>query len=143
MNKERLLKLADFLETVPDEHFDIGSWRNGQVKDEPGAVTDTALVSHACGTTGCAVGWACAMPEFQAQGLGFDLNKGYFSNTSGTPTFFCAETGETLRAWHAVRQFFDLKFWEDYHLFSGTRYEGQATAKDVAVRIREFVGMHE
>lgn len=59
MNAARLLALADFLEGLPPEHFDYSRWLGWSEKHDPG-----------CGTTGCAVGWAAMMPEFQALGFG-------------------------------------------------------------------------
>lgn len=59
--KERLLKLANFLETVPAHKFDYSSWVNGWQGD--------AVMSATCGTTACAFGWATAIPEFSALGL--------------------------------------------------------------------------
>jgi hypothetical protein len=56
MNVERLLRLADFLEELPEGRFDIGQWRNG------------------CGTAGCALGWACSIPEFEDAGLVLEGN---------------------------------------------------------------------
>lgn len=53
---DRLLRLADFLDTVPPEQFDYNIWFNGTALGE-------------CGTTACALGWATAIPEFQALGL--------------------------------------------------------------------------
>lgn len=53
MNVERLTKLAEFLEGVPPEHFDMRIWG-----------TDAE-----CGTSGCAIGWACQVPEFKDAGL--------------------------------------------------------------------------
>lgn len=50
MKAERLLRLAEFLDTIPAERFDLSSW-----------VGD--------GTTACAMGWAATMPEFRELGL--------------------------------------------------------------------------
>jgi hypothetical protein len=52
MNKKRLLKLADFLVTVPPERFDLEVW--------------------ACGAVACAVGWASEVPEFREAGFRLD-----------------------------------------------------------------------
>ena len=49
----RLLKLAKFLKTIPDEKFDIGIWKT----------------ERKCGTVCCAVGWATNIPEFNRLGL--------------------------------------------------------------------------
>jgi hypothetical protein len=58
----RLLSLAKFLRKVPREQFDFGIWiESSDLK--------TPLSLGACGTLGCALGWASAMPEFNALGL--------------------------------------------------------------------------
>jgi hypothetical protein len=51
MHTERLLKLADFLETVPPDKFDMNGW--GREDD--------------CGFAGCAIGWAGKL--FDGKGL--------------------------------------------------------------------------
>jgi hypothetical protein len=48
IHKERLLKLAAFLRTVPPEKFDLSSFISDIHYDEQGP---------ACGTTACAIGW--------------------------------------------------------------------------------------
>lgn len=50
MNKANLLKLADFLDTVKPEAFDIANFSNG----DPWARKPAAI----CGTVACALGWA-------------------------------------------------------------------------------------
>lgn len=58
--KNRLLKLADFLETVPPKRFRFSSW----VGDDWQGREDLS-----CGTTACAVGWASTIPAFRKLGL--------------------------------------------------------------------------
>lgn len=60
IHAERLLRLAEFLETVPKERFDLSSW----VGEDWGGKQDLS-----CGTTACAMGWAATMPEFRELGL--------------------------------------------------------------------------
>lgn len=43
MRADRLLKLADYLETVPRDRFDMTDWSN---------------MKTGCGFSGCAIGWA-------------------------------------------------------------------------------------
>lgn len=112
MNKERLTTLAKHLYTVPPETFDLGDW--------------------SCGTVACAVGHACTMPEFQAEGLGF-----------------CACEHEEARpapefrgsiGWSAVTCFFGLTFDESQELFAEGEYERiERTPAHVADRILAFV----
>lgn len=65
-----------------------------------GLTTETALAD--CGTTACAVGWACLDPKMQSEGLSYTLQSGYFDDIVIIPTF----DGET--GWDAVESFFGL-----------------------------------
>jgi hypothetical protein len=127
MHAQRLTALAALLATVPPEKFDLEGWR----MDKPGGnecwqekLTDAMLLNPACGTCGCAVGWACAMPEFQQQGLVWEK----------TPAF-----GEE-RGWDAVSAFFDLSDDATQYLFSASHYEREhPTAADVVERITKLL----
>ena len=140
MNKHRLLILADALETrIPQERFDLANWRYDLdfVRDESDSdyesrasdVSDDGLL-HGCGTTGCAVGWACALPEFKAEGLSWN----------GTPAL--AIDGVIRQtSWVAVEMFFDLTYDQAHKLFDSAWY-GSAQRRDpraVSNRIREMV----
>jgi hypothetical protein len=140
MNKERLLKLATFLDTVPAEKFDLKDWRRSGGEVEEGNlssdVTDEQLLGD-CGTTACAFGWACTMPEFQALGLHYD---------GGTPCLVY-NTGQRgslghprYYAWDAIAELFDLGSVGRSFLFSGHTYpdNGKGVAH-VAARIRRVV----
>lgn len=106
MNKERLTTLANHLRTVPPETLDMSNWT--------------------CGTAACAVGHACMMPEFNAQGLGFpDVRRiPYYAGESG---------------WCAVDNFFDLLWPAARHLFESRHYLKPPTPTEVADRIDYFV----
>lgn len=55
LNFENLNKLADFLETLPEEKFDLSQYR----KDKKDDVYEAEFKSMTdCGTVGCAIGWA-------------------------------------------------------------------------------------
>lgn len=60
-HRRRLFKLARFLDALPRRRFDFARWVGKQWKGKP---------DLSCGTTACALGWACAMPEFQKLGAG-------------------------------------------------------------------------
>lgn len=126
MNKDRLLLLADALETrIPAEKFALDDWRESTNDDD----SNEALL-HGCGTTGCAVGWACALPEFIAQGL-------TWSSAMARPVF------EGDSQWEAVCNFFEIDSDAADHLFSPIDYPDfgvGATPSDVAGRIRALVG---
>jgi hypothetical protein len=77
MNIERLNHLITILRGVPPVNFDLQSWK--------------------CGTSACAVGWACQDPVFKEQGLHLkDFGKTHM------PTY------GKHSSWDAVCEFFDL-----------------------------------
>jgi hypothetical protein len=106
MHKERLLRLADLLDIVPADQFNLSHWK--------------------CGTTACAVGWACTIPEFQAEGLHLTDNDPVFGD---------------FASWPAVRMFFELDKQDANHLFFVWDYpnRNRTTPAEVATRIRELV----
>jgi hypothetical protein len=131
MNKIRLLILAKFLDTVPEHKFDLNSWRTTSVgvslSFKNGAVSNKQLANMDCGTAGCAVGWACAIPEFQAQGL-------TWNEKGRSPEFL------DYWSWIAVEAFFELSASQSAQLFEAERYrEGARGPKDVAGAIRNLV----
>lgn len=72
MNKRRLLKLAEFLETanIPIK-FDMAAGELGYAESAKAGRPE-------CGTAACALGWATAIPSFRRAGLRFDMD-GYTS----------------------------------------------------------------
>lgn len=81
--QKRILKLADFVEKLPPERFDFTLFSNRH---------GTPSLGHACGTVGCALGWATAMPLFRRLGLRFnrfgDLSVGRKSRRSALVDLF-------------------------------------------------------
>ena len=131
MIKKRLRTLAKFLLTVPEGNFKLDTWRNA---DGDSNVTDEKLNSHPCGTTACAVGWACSIPEFKKLGLSMS----YTSDRAWTscPVFAGKEN------WKAVNKFFGLAREESEYLFQADSYYweiGIPLPSDVATRIKNFV----
>lgn len=56
MNKERMLQLADFIETVPEESFNMDCFfSGGSVRDLPPL---PGQMPHDCGTAACVAGYA-------------------------------------------------------------------------------------
>ncbi len=123
MHKERLLLLASFLEDVDSNKFDLRSWRfDPEYAD---ALTDSKLKDTSCGTTACAIGWACTIPVFQKAGL---LFKGI------SPRY------EGRAGWTAVAAFFEITLFEAKVLFSNDFYNVHvSTPSGVSERIEEFV----
>lgn len=145
MNTTRLLLLADFLDTVAPEKFDLSSWRflgdpdddfdwyNNGKDYRMSVTTDEQLMDHSCGTTGCAVGWACAMPVFQQEGLQW---------RNMAPTY--ATTTGVYVNWHAVEQFFDISEQMSCRFFDVESYGPNGnTPTSVAGRIREDVADYQ
>jgi len=115
MNAKRLLTLANVLDSVPDEQFDINLFWEGK--------------PHDCGFVGCALGWATTIPEFAKAGFGRDEGLGY-------PIF----GGQTSIS--AGASFFGLDYDDAYLMFMPVGYRElyrPATAKDVADKIRRFL----
>lgn len=138
MNKERLLYLAGFLETstAPQERFDFTEWCNyidGR-GDEDGSRPQNILDD--CGTTGCAIGYACSIPDFIKQGLRLSF--------SGAPIFEDKD-GTCWHHFEAAEKFFDLDSIDTKFLFDphSNHLGNEATAQEVAQHIRKFVAANE
>ena len=109
MRTDRLLTLADFLETVPPEQFSMNVW--------------------SCNTAACACGWAARIPEFQK--AGFRMARSVWWTL--VPAFL------NYIDWEAVDAFFELDGDDSYRLFSATRYADGVKPGVVAAAIRQFV----
>lgn len=117
MNVQRLLRLADHLDTVNPEEFSLFNW--------------------ACGTTACAVGHACSIPEFVRDGLVLRFTDPLGGqSTLGCPVF------KNYDGWNAVREFFSITGKISRYFFDPDKYPGDASPKCVASRIREYVAKH-
>lgn len=112
MNRIRLAILAKFLLTVPEEKFSLQTWK--------------------CGTTACAVGWACTIPEFKEEGLSYYDE----SNQHFAPKY----KGE----WHfdAVDEFFDISYRDSLWLF-GADQDGYNTPIQVVARICDLMKLSD
>lgn len=129
MRKDRLLKLAKFLETVPDTAFDLSRWQKRAPSKSEGKRPGD------CGFAGCAVGWAAHQRMFRGLKLEDD---GYGE---------IAPMYDGLEHWLAVGKLFEISNGgyassnrQAEHLFMGSEYpDGKATPKQVAKRIRAFV----
>jgi hypothetical protein len=143
MNTERLLILAAFLETVPEHKFSLSSWRDTGLErltlEERLSgyyISNKKLLNNSCGTTGCAIGWACTIPEFIEDGFSWSRNCPLLTDNS-------KEWREWMKVWHgfdAVENFFSIDGSTSEYLFMDTSYdEYKSGSKDVANRIREVV----
>jgi len=126
---KRLLKLADFLEKLPRKRFGYDTWISSP-EDLLAKGTEDDLKN--CGTTACALGWACVMPEFRRLGLRM-VDFEPCTQTSACPL-------------GAAQEIFGLTLDESSYLFVPNNYNGwkesplerNATAKQVARHIRKF-----
>lgn len=139
MNKKRLLKLADFLETVPRRAFNIDSWQSGTPDkpegDRPGE----------CGFAGCAVGWAVHQKMFRGLHFG-DTNKRvpessvFPGDAQNSYDIYFSEKGAAQKeGYDAAAHVFGLDGYDTRFLFSPNEYSDNPTPKQVAKRIRKFV----
>lgn len=106
--RKRLLKLADHLDIVPNRKFDLACWD--------------------CGTTACAMGYACRMPSFNKAGL-------RLGKLTATPYY------KNWAGFEAAQKFFGLGQVEALTLFSPS-YNPlgyKATPKGIAKQIRQLV----
>lgn len=149
MNTRRLLILADFLESIPENYtFHLSTWgtddedRFDEEDDTAHRMAEILTPSHKvtkddaeflfvdCGYSACAVGHACLSHKLRAEGLSYFIDDEH----EMAPLF-----GE-LKRWDAVREFFDLEEEEAYEFFIDERYvTGNVTAKNVATKIRVTV----
>lgn len=119
-HRQRLLKLAAFLEELPRKRFDYDQWVGFSWKGNP---------ALSCGTTACAMGWATTIPAFRRLGLRLS-DDGYPINV---------RTGETF-AVSVAADLFGVDDSDAHFLFVPASFkERRATPKQVARKIRRFV----
>lgn len=128
MNKQRMLKLADFLDNLPAKKFDFAIFRT--------IACDAPYVApESCGAVGCAIGWMpTVFPRVCKEWVAFKTKNGYTLKNQG----FFTPAAKVL----------DLATDHCEDLFSpGVPVKGlnprslseQTTPKAVAKRIRQFV----
>jgi hypothetical protein len=113
--KRRLNKLITFMASLPksaNKHFSMEQWA-----EHPGGFEEHGFGSGAilpkeapmlCGTTACALGWACSVPSFYKAGFRLKTSNGM---RHAYPTFGAAHTDE------AAKRFFDIDGWMVSALF--------------------------
>ena len=125
MNKVRLLKLADYLDTLStnSSHFDMGSWAFSYTPDSK---------IGECGSAGCALGYATNIfPELHLEWI-----KSKNGMYTGNITF------DDSAGFLAAAKFFDLRNYESVKIFSYTNYPNPSrniTPQDVSRKIREMI----
>lgn len=122
--KRRLLKLADFLEKAKIRgEFDMSTWATAAKKEQP-----------TCGTIGCALGWATAIPSFFRAGL-------HLATSRRTNFLFEPRFGRSRQV-NAGARFFRISKIQAMDLFvpsDHTKLRGKRARKIVARRIRALV----
>lgn len=142
---ERLAHLADVLEYDADDasgmNFHLSSWiapSDSQVETAIsmkgfGHVQDLDDRGRNCGTTGCAVGLACLLPEFREEGLSAVYNS-YLDGL--VPTF------SKFAGFDAVTMFFGISARDAQDLFHSDSYriwKGAEAERAVAKKIRRLL----
>lgn len=132
LRDHRLRTLYQMMSGIPESVIYMNCWRDAGRDSAVPAVpklTDRALLRRTvkdpeCGTTACALGWACAYPEFKAAGLKFSTHLGY-------PVF---KGGGQYRYYHeAGAAFFGLTQKQSVDLF-GVEYNSTKSHKKVFLR---------
>jgi hypothetical protein len=82
MNTERILLLADFIESLPDERLDMCFWAKDVDGDENLDVSPETVL-HNCGTAACIGGWTEAL--FNPTRLTFRGTSGLWNTTQDGP----------------------------------------------------------
>ena len=109
---KRLLKLADYLDTVQPKHFNMRDWS----------------VTERCGTVACAAGHACQMPGFKRLGLRLVEDE-----DDGT---LIPVLGDSKDSDASLMVFFDLEVEDLDKIF----YSYAKTPKQESYLIRQIVG---
>ena len=130
MNKERMMMLADLLDSLPEEKFDLTYWINDREQEEetPDYVD---LSVYDCNTTACIAGWAVAL-----------------KNDLAVDELYCGdvekEAGEYLGLSRQEMQrlfYYGIEtIWNDHadELDCGFPYEDTVTSKIAATAIRNI-----
>lgn len=109
---ENLRTLYAVMRGVPDEAVDLRHWRRNSTHTNEQLLANVGSNALGCGTAACAVGWACAYPEFNKQGLTW---------VDHMPTLLLSGHHK-LHNWEAVFRFFGVED-EAFFLFQNNNEE--------------------
>lgn len=128
---ENLRTLYSIMRGVPEHTLRLYSWRSENISNKL-LIDEAKKVSH-CGFTACAVGWACAYPEFNKQGLRFRYQ---------APAF--KRDGKETVNWVAVGDFFDVTLEESRFLFTsfGHKLDNDPGWKESPVSSDKYKVLH-
>ena len=128
----RLLKLADYLRKVKKRDFNMSHWSG------PPNPWDSGVN---CGTTACAMGYACHIPSFKRAGLKLVPYPGTLGERGE-----CYPAFDGANEFDAAAKFFGISHQEASYLFNPMEYCGYGsgrvkniTPQIVAKRIRHYV----
>lgn len=149
MRKDLLLELANFLENLDPNRFDIRTWRRPS-KNSVGFVSDEELLTD-CNTVACAIGWAATLQNWKNAGFYVDtleITQEYLSHSLSKPYTMAIIkwSGNTkVDSYQAIQEGLDLpdrmaEVLFDYHNYADEEFTDPET---VAERIREFCTVHE
>jgi hypothetical protein len=120
---EKIRQLADFLETVPPEDFDLDGWVQRQQR-EPSSILFGLIQRHpGCGFAGCAMGWAAHSGIFPGLRLTHDQEDIVYGGFTG---------------YDAVEALLGIEYSHASFFFSHTMYSVIAEPGHVARRLRRF-----
>jgi hypothetical protein len=120
----RLRALADLLDDVPPNRFDLDGW--------------AVQLNEGCGFAGCAVGWAAHSGIFP--GLRFNTGIDCGAHASCVDVIYEEDEKDIWKGWVAVEVLFGLTFRSAGFLFSLDHYPDflGPTPRVVARRLRRF-----
>lgn len=130
MDKQRLLAIADLIDTIPKDQFDMYSWSR----------------KTSCGTVGCAIGHAIAqglLPELKL----YQIGKYLYPLKRGADLEELGETAYLNAPMEAIADTLGISFDNAEDLFDPERYDPDDEedpdlnigTKTVSSRIRAFV----
>lgn len=121
--------LQNFMDSpIPKSRLDMNLWQQD------------GFSANDCGTRACALGWACTIPQLQAQGLRMRKARTHYGDSVSTPCI-----AEATGALDSARKLFGLKEEESLYLFqqngpaSGRTWDDPA---EVAEAIRSVMRRH-
>ena len=125
---EKMRKLADFLETVPPEDFDLADWVEREQRDPKSILFGLVILHPGCGFAGCAMGWAAHSGIFPGLRLTHDSDDITYAGLIG---------------FDAIDRLFRIGENQGIFLFHRVRYQGHADPGHVARRLRRFAEIVE
>ncbi|WP_425919436.1 hypothetical protein [Acinetobacter sp. TSRC1-2] len=144
MRTDLLLELADFLEKLDPNRFDIRTWRRPN-KNSVGFISDQQLLSD-CNTVACAIGWAVTLPKWRDAGFymdTLDITKEHLSSPLSRPYTMAIvkwRDNPQVDSYEALKEGLNLPIGMAEVLFDYNNYadEEYTSGGTVAERIREF-----